>query len=57
VLIFRLVGFRAKLGMAALLWRLAPRRARRVAMGVAAVGLLWAVTLVALVVLLVYELT
>lgn len=57
MLIFRLVGFRGKLGMAALLWRLAPRKARRVALGVAAVGLLWAVTLVALVVLLVYQLT
>ena len=43
--------------MAALLWRLAPRRARRVALGVAAVGLLWVVTIVAVIVLLVYELT
>lgn len=57
MLIFRLVGFRGKLGMAALLWRLAPRKARRVALEVAAVGLLWAVALAALVVLLVYQLT
>ena len=37
-----------------LLWRLAPRRARRVAVGVGAVALLWAGTLVAL---LAHELT
>jgi hypothetical protein len=55
--IFHLVGLRGKLGMAALLWRLAPRKAKRVALGIAAVGVLWALTLVALIALLLYELT
>jgi hypothetical protein len=57
MLAFRHVGLRGKLGMAALLWRLAPKRARRIALGVAAVGLLWGLALVALAVVLVYELT
>jgi hypothetical protein len=43
--------------MAVLLWRLAPRRARPVAVGVGAVARLWAGTLVALLALLVHELT
>jgi hypothetical protein len=56
VAIFQLLGLRGKLGLAALVWRVAPRRARRVAVGVAAIGALWALTLIALIVLLVYEL-
>lgn len=43
--------------MAMLLWRLAPRRARRVVVGIGAVALLWAVTLVAVLVWVVHELT
>jgi hypothetical protein len=56
-MVLGLVGLRGKLGMAALLWRGAPSKAKRVALGVAAVGLVWAVTLLALVALLVYALT
>ncbi|HEY7255678.1 MAG TPA: hypothetical protein VH476_03255 [Solirubrobacterales bacterium] len=56
-MLVRLVGLRGKLGMAVLLWRFAPRKVRRVALGAAAVALLWAVTLAALIALAVYELT
>jgi len=56
-MIGHLVGSGRRLGLAMLLWRLAPRRARRVALGVAGVGLLWALTLAAVVVLVVLELT
>jgi hypothetical protein len=55
-MIRRLVGSRGRLGLAVLLWRLAPRKARRVALGLGAVALLWAVALVAVFVLLVHEL-
>jgi hypothetical protein len=57
MLISRLVGLRGRVGMAMLLWRLAPRRARRVVVGIGAVALLWAVTLVAVLVWVVHELT
>lgn len=57
MLIRRVVGLRGRVGMAVLLWRLAPRRARPVAVGVGAVARLWAGTLVALLALLVHELT
>ena len=53
----RLIGSRGRLRLAVLLWRLAPRRARRAALGLGAVALLWAVALVAVFVLLVHELT
>ena len=57
MLIFRLVGFRGKLSRPPFSGGWPEKGERRVALGVAAVGLLWAVTLVALVVLLVYQLT
>jgi len=57
VTIRRLIGSRGRLRLAVLLWRLAPRRARRAALGLGAVALLWAVALVAVFVLLVHELT
>lgn len=54
--IWRTRGAASKLALASLLWKLAPRRLRRLAVAVAAVALFTAVGLISLIAVLIIEL-